>query len=240
MLAVSSETMSYYYPDWDTLGVELYDWIHELVPAEAHVLDLGAGGGVSDMRNLKPHFANVCAVDIDPIVLDNQCAHEAKQLNEDCTIPYPDESFDAAMSDYVFEHLEVPEDSLREMARVLKPGGKFFYRTVNRWHYLCILGRCMPKKCSAYLADRLGHQPTEAAKTHETWYRLNSKTQISRAAAAAGMRIGAYKTHEAEPVYFQLFAPAWYIGVLMERCANACPLFAPWRVNLYGYLEKMP
>ncbi|MDP7399474.1 MAG: hypothetical protein QF541_21575, partial [Lentisphaeria bacterium] len=83
MLAVSSETMSYYYPDWDTLGVELYDWIHELVPAEAHVLDLGAGGGVSDMRNLKPHFANVCAVDIDPIVLDNQCAHEAKQLNED-------------------------------------------------------------------------------------------------------------------------------------------------------------
>lgn len=39
-------------------------------------------------------------------------------------IPFPDNSFDACFSLYVLEHLVYPEKGLREMLRVVKPGGQ--------------------------------------------------------------------------------------------------------------------
>jgi len=238
MLTIPAHVQERYYPPDESVAAKLYGWIRREVPSTSTVLDLGAGGGVQASRNLKPHMAKVCAVDIDPIVLDNPCAHEAKLLNDDMTIDYADETFDAVYCDFVFEHLTDPEETLREVARVMKPGGKFFFRTINRWHYLCLLSRCMPRRLSAWLADTLGHAPVGAAKTHETYYRLNSRGQIAKHAAAAGLGVGSLIARETHPIYFHRFAPAWYAGVLMERVMNACPLFKPCRVCLYGYLEK--
>jgi ubiquinone/menaquinone biosynthesis C-methylase UbiE len=39
------------------------------------------------------------------------------------TLPYPDNTFDAAILSEVLEHLERDVDALREVLRVLKPGG---------------------------------------------------------------------------------------------------------------------
>ena len=41
-------------------------------------------------------------------------------------IPAPDGAADAVISSQVLEHLERPEDALREMARLLRPGGLLF------------------------------------------------------------------------------------------------------------------
>lgn len=48
-------------------------------------------------------------------------------------LPFPDQSFDVAFSDHVWEHLEHPLDALREIVRVLRPGGWFIFTTPNRW-----------------------------------------------------------------------------------------------------------
>jgi len=238
MFAISTQTQARFYPPDQSVTTELYGWIRREVPASSTVLDLGAGAGVNSKRNLKPYMAKVCAVDIDPAVLNNPCAHEAKLLKPDMTIDYSDGTFDAVVSDFVFEHLTDPSTTLKEVARVLKPGGKYFFRTINRWHYLCVISRCMPRRLSAYLADRLGHAPVGAAKTHETFYRLNSRHQIAKHATAAGLKLGSLQSRETHPIYFHLFSPAWYMGVLLERILNACPLCAWWRICLYGYLEK--
>lgn len=42
------------------------------------------------------------------------------------SIPFRDETFDMAMSQEVFEHIPDPYNSLREVARVLKPGAMFY------------------------------------------------------------------------------------------------------------------
>ena len=41
-------------------------------------------------------------------------------------IPYPDESFDVVVSHDVLEHVDDPERSLEEIARILKPGGEAY------------------------------------------------------------------------------------------------------------------
>lgn len=49
-------------------------------------------------------------------------------------IPVADESFDSAVCTAVLEHLEEPEQALRECHRILKPGGVAVYSVPFIWH----------------------------------------------------------------------------------------------------------
>ncbi|MEQ6341789.1 MAG: methyltransferase domain-containing protein [Gammaproteobacteria bacterium] len=49
-------------------------------------------------------------------------------------IPAEDSSFDSALCSAVLEHLEEPEQALRECYRVLKPGGVAIYSVPFIWH----------------------------------------------------------------------------------------------------------
>lgn len=49
-------------------------------------------------------------------------------------IPAPDGSFDCAICTAVLEHLEEPEQALRECLRLLKPGGTAVYTVPFIWH----------------------------------------------------------------------------------------------------------
>ncbi len=48
-------------------------------------------------------------------------------------LPFRDRSFDVVMSFDVFEHISDSDAHLREVARVLKPGGSYVLQTPNRW-----------------------------------------------------------------------------------------------------------
>ena len=48
-------------------------------------------------------------------------------------LPFRDRSFDVVMSFDVFEHIPDSDAHLREVVRVLKPGGSYVLQTPNRW-----------------------------------------------------------------------------------------------------------
>jgi 2-polyprenyl-6-hydroxyphenyl methylase/3-demethylubiquinone-9 3-methyltransferase len=110
----------------------------ELQAQNLSVLDVGCGGGI-----LSEEFARVgCRVTgIDPSTpsLETARNHAAKeglpieyrQANGE-SIPFNADSFDVVVCCDVLEHVDDLEKTIREVARVLKPGGMFCYDTINR------------------------------------------------------------------------------------------------------------
>jgi ubiquinone/menaquinone biosynthesis C-methylase UbiE len=95
------------------------------------VLDSGCGPGLVSCY-LAGFVRQVTGVDLTPAMVREAKERAALQgiTNTEFTLgdmehlPYPDRTFDAAISRFAFHHLQRPEQALQEMFRVVRPGGK--------------------------------------------------------------------------------------------------------------------
>jgi len=84
------------------------------------ILDVGCGNGF--VSGLFPNF-DIVGIDISDGMLQNNPYVCLKASAE--SIPFPDNHFDFVICRSLLHHLERPELGLKEMYRVLKPGGKW-------------------------------------------------------------------------------------------------------------------
>ncbi len=104
-----------------------------------HLVELGAGEGAFCQWAVREDF-DVTALEIDPSIFR---APGVTCLSADLNraAPLPDACCDVAIAMDVVEHLENPFQLLREMARILRPGGRAILSTpnehnlANRWTY---------------------------------------------------------------------------------------------------------
>lgn len=90
------------------------------------VLDIGCAKG-NFSRLLQAKGATVAGIDISAELLKKAAALSSKiefKLGSMTKVPYPDNSFDAAICIEVIEHVPEVVQAIAEAARVLKPGGK--------------------------------------------------------------------------------------------------------------------
>lgn len=89
----------------------------------ARLLDLGCGGG-DFLAQARAIGWNACGIDPDPsaVAAALRRGHDVRQGGLPDT-GYPDESFDAVTLSHVIEHLHDPVQGLREVRRILRPGG---------------------------------------------------------------------------------------------------------------------
>jgi SAM-dependent methyltransferase len=232
---VSESLLRRFYPDDTRNGtVAFYGWVRQHVGPTTELLNLGAGPPTrTAIRIFKGEVARVVGADIDPIVLDNDELDDAV-LIEDGLLPLPDESFDAIVSDFTFEHVEDPAGFLAEAHRVLRPGGSFFFRTPNRRHYMATISRLTPHWFHNLVANRARGLPADAHDPWPTFYRMNSAEQLERAAAAAGFRELELRMFEAEPSYLVFATVPFLAGVAWERVTNRFDALARYRANIFG------
>lgn len=84
------------------------------------VLEVGSGRGY-----LQDVVADYTGLDISPSVAHHY--HKKFVAGDATKMPFPDNSFDAVWSIWVFEHIAKPERGMREIRRVVKPGGKIYF-----------------------------------------------------------------------------------------------------------------
>jgi SAM-dependent methyltransferase len=108
--------------------------------SDTSVLDVGAGQGSLTLKLLRAGY-RVQACDLVPeqfAVPEVDCS----KIDADGEFPYPDASFDLVCAVELVEHIQAHGRFFREVARVLKPGGKFLFTTPNilslksRWLFL--------------------------------------------------------------------------------------------------------
>ena len=88
------------------------------------------GGRVLDYGCAEVPYRGFFAADVDYIAADLPGnPHATLVLEEDGTIPLPDDSVDAVMSTQVLEHVTDPAGYLAECFRVLRPGGRLLLST---------------------------------------------------------------------------------------------------------------
>lgn len=103
------------------------------IDASTTVLDYGAGRGNVEQMNFRGIAKRMYGIDPEPAVFENPYLDEASVLDLSTgRIPFPDEMFDVVFADNVMEHVDNPETVLREVARILKPGGLFLAKTPNK------------------------------------------------------------------------------------------------------------
>ncbi|MDZ7612246.1 MAG: class I SAM-dependent methyltransferase [Candidatus Moranbacteria bacterium] len=118
------------------------DFIDKYIQPGSKLLDFGCGNGrlleLIYGNNLKTNYTGA---DVSESLIDLARAHYAKEkfvlIESEEKLPFPDNSFDVAVSVAVFHHLtpKMAESALKEISRVLKPGGVLVITSWRLWDW---------------------------------------------------------------------------------------------------------
>jgi len=119
--------------------------------ARGKLLDFGSGNGANTVL-FAPDFASVVGVDVEPErVAEAQATAQSRGVTnleylvyDGQRLPFPDHSFDCVVSFEVIEHTADDRAALREIARVLKPGGLFCGSVPNKFYLMETHGFDLP------------------------------------------------------------------------------------------------
>ncbi|MBD3165168.1 methyltransferase domain-containing protein, partial [bacterium] len=106
--------------------------LSDILEKGGRLLDLGCGNG-AQTELFVDRFEQVVGVDVqsEPMAGSNVPAQWVTAMGE--ALPFRDASFDAVISFEVLEHVVSPVRTMRELHRILKPGGTVLISVPNKW-----------------------------------------------------------------------------------------------------------
>ena len=177
-------------PRWGALEIsEHLRWVVDQLPLSplSEVVDVAAGTGLFG-RAVAPAVARITAVDITPEMIE-QGRRRAEQdgipnmvwrQGAAEALPFPDDSFDLAITRYSIHHFVDPEAVLREMARTCRPDG-------------AVVAVDMVSDEDAAIGARQDALETVMDPTHTS---VLSPSRLVRAVASGGLTLQGYLSRE--------------------------------------------
>ncbi len=203
------------------------------LPAGAgdRVLDLGCGAGRHAFEALR-RGASVVALDADEGELrgvaemvtamaeagEVPAGAGARAVRGDATrMPFPDGAFDRVIAAEVLEHIPDDRRALREIARVLRPGGRVAV-TVPAW---------LPERICWRLSDDYHNTPGGHV-------RIYTRAEMEAKLAQAGLRVGGH--HHAHGLH----SPYWWLKCAVGVHDDDHPLARAYHKLLVWDIMKKP
>ncbi len=206
-----------------------------ITPGSA-ILEIGSGPS-NTTSGFLASLGRVTGVDVSDELHANRSLSE-RHVYDGVRLPFETESFDACVSNYVLEHVEDPMQHLREVARVLRPGSPYLFRTSNRNHYVALGARLLPHRLHVKLANRVRALDADAHDPWPTVYHCNTRRAVRRCAAQAGLAVQECTMVELEPSYGRASPVLFYPMMLWERAVNRWQRLEGLRANLFVALRK--
>jgi len=238
-------------PDWRTSGAEFEALLRRHVSPASRVLDAGCGrGGVMelfwrevalpvgldpDLRSLREHRTlspllsgeggDVKHRGVRGSAMPRVCGWSER-------LPFENAAFDLVLALWLLEHLPRPQQTLIEIARVLRPGGYFLFLTPNALHPLIVANRgsqLLPAVQRALVPRLYGRAEADTFRVH---YRANTPERLRALAAVCGFRVIALRAIQ-DPSYLAFNDFFFELSVLLESV-----LPRSWGVHLIGEWVK--
>lgn len=209
--------------------------IDELVVPDSTVLDIGCGRRAPTLRRLLGRGARLIGVDVVEaeappagieLYRDDLCHMRAIG---DCTV-------DLVICRSVMEHVRDAEGAFAEVARVLRPDGRFLFLTANLFDYAALIAAVVPNRLHPWIV-----RVTEGRKevdTFPTAYRCNTRRRIGRLAAAHGFVIERFEYLGQYPSYLQFNRLLFWLGVRYELFVRRFPRLAFLKGWILAELRK--
>lgn len=102
------------------------------IPKNSVLLDVGCGTAAAFLKTISPHIKTGFGVDfkVEETKFNNI---ETIQLRLENQLPFAESTFDAVTMLAVLEHIEYEQEILKEIYRVLIPGGKLILTVPSIW-----------------------------------------------------------------------------------------------------------
>lgn len=204
------------------------------------VLDVGSSTGVID-EYLSRHFHQVTGIDIDQRAIayakqNFQRANLRFEEGDAMDVAHESDKFDVVICSQVYEHVPSAETLMKEIFRVLKPGGAVYFAAGNRImlkepHYSLPLLSVLPRRL-AHVYLRLTGKGTFYYEEHLTYWGL--KKLVSRFEVTDFTRLILRDPEDYGAEY--MIRP----GSLKHKIAKFVARFMFWMVPGYIWVLKKP
>lgn len=193
------------------------------------LLDMGCGEGRHSIGALLETSANVIGLDLsitdlniaksrlsdfDISGLDTFCSFGVGNIN---AIPFENSSIDAVMCSEVLEHIDSPEESIKELIRVLKPGG--------------VMALSVPRYLPELICWKLSK---EYSKTPGGHVRIFKHNQLKDLAVSNGLEYKSF--HWAHGLH----SPYWWLQCLFWKTKETSYVVKQYHKLLVWDLMKKP
>ena len=218
--------------------LEMVDFAIERLQKEGReivLLDAGCGHSTLLEEQYK-QCKKVIGVDLDRHGLNKNNLVDQKIMSDLIEIPLPDNSVDIYVSAWVLEHIKKPKKFIKEVNRLLKPGGYFVFITPNKDGWYAVISEAIPDSFHSTIVEKMYKRPAD--DTFQTYYKLNSREDIDKRLQVPEKFKKIQFVYNDDPKYIGFTWITRPFGLLWHKIVMTKPMRNE-RLHLIGLYKKL-
>lgn len=213
----------------------LEETVDRHLSSDATVLEIGCGRTAPVLVKMKGRAAKLIGIEVIDFAIEDP---DLELLTRDVADLHgiPDNSVDLAFSRSVMEHVPDAEGAFREIARVLKPGGRYVFLTPSLYDYGSLVAAMVPNSLHPWIVRRV--EGRAEADTFPTQYKSNTKRTVTRLAHSNGLEVEDFRFMGQYPNYLKFNTFLFRLGVYYAKFLEAVPALHHLQGWIFATVKK--